>query len=96
MIEIFIWMFIITIVVNVFFRVFFNKVYFMHKPFIEAGREKGSLEGCDCGYKDGSTNAKMYYAVSGKIPDSDWLASHKGKRLDTREKILSKMPTNIV
>ena len=74
--------------VNITLRIFFKKSYFLHKVFIQAGREQGWTEGYACGYKDGATNAKMYFLVTDTIPSEDWLRTYKGKRLDTREKIL--------
>jgi len=83
-------------VVNMGLRLGFRNSYFLHKVFIKAGREQGWTEGYDCGYKDGAVNAKMYFLVTDKIPSEDWLRTHKGKRLDTREKILPEIPPTIV
>lgn len=90
--------FILLIVItgNLLLRVIFKKSYFLHKVFIKQGEEKGRIDGYHCGYKDGAINAKMYFSVAREIPTTDWLDSHKGKRLDTREKILPEMPPTIV
>ena len=83
-------------VVNMGLRIGFKNSYFLHKVFLQQGRETGWTEGYACGYKDGAINAKMYFLITGKIPSEDWLRTYKGKRLDTREKILPEIPPTIV
>ena len=82
--------------VNMGLRIGFKNSYFLHKVFIQQGREMGWTEGYDCGYKDGTINAKMYFLVTDTVPSEDWLKTYKGKRLDTREKILPEIPPNVV
>ena len=86
----------IVFIGNLLFRIVFKKSYFLHKVFIKQGEEKGRVDGYHCGYKDGAINAKMYFSITKEIPTGDWLNSHKGQRLDTREKILPEMPPDIV
>ena len=82
--------------VNITLRIVFKNSYFLHKVFLQQGREIGWTEGYDCGYKDGTINAKMYFLITNTVPSEDWLKTYKGKRLNTREKILPEIPSNIV
>ena len=43
-------------------------------------------DGYSKGYMEGITNLKMYYYITGEMPDIHWLKEMKYKDLSTREK----------
>jgi len=43
--------------------------------------------GYEKGYRDGSTNVKMYFSIKKTLPNAHWIASQSGNHLDSRLKI---------
>ena len=43
--------------------------------------------GYDKGYRDGSTNVKMYFTMKHVLPSVNWIKAQSGKHLDSRPKI---------
>jgi len=39
------------------------------------------------GYRDGSTNVKMYFTMKKTLPSVNWIDSQSGKHLNSRSKI---------
>ena len=44
-------------------------------------------KGYDKGYRDGSTNVKMYYTMKKTLPSVSWINSQSGNHLNSRPKI---------
>tara|TARA_B100000749_G_C17979628_1_gene282645 strand:- start:39 stop:299 length:261 start_codon:yes stop_codon:yes gene_type:complete len=44
-------------------------------------------KGYDKGYRDGSTNVKMYYTMKDTLPSVSWIEAQSGKHLNSRSKI---------
>tara|TARA_R110000824_G_scaffold139300_2_gene304331 strand:+ start:584 stop:877 length:294 start_codon:yes stop_codon:yes gene_type:complete len=51
--------------------------------------EESDSEPYQRGFKDGAGGIKLYYAIIGKMPNSQWILHNCMKKLDTRDKILA-------
>ena len=44
-------------------------------------------KGYEKGYRDGTTNVKMYFSLKQTLPSTHWLKTHSGTWINTREKL---------